>query len=239
MRDHGQVVAHHHETQAAQLAQGFQQVQHFGLHAGVQRRGGLIQQQHLRLQDERPRNGYTLTLAAAQLVRVAEAETTAQTDIVQGAFDALLCVVKAVDGQRLGQDAVDCLAWVQAAIRVLEDHLHLAAEGLAAGLGQTAIARERDGAAGTPVQAADGAQHRALAAAAFADDAKALARGDAEAHVIHGGEAVEDHAQALDAEADHFGSSAPSCAHSGWRSSVGSGWRAAPSSGRQLSRPRV
>ena len=37
-----------------------------------------------------------------------------------------------MDGQRLLQQAVDGLARMQRAIRILEDHLHLAVEGLVA-----------------------------------------------------------------------------------------------------------
>ena len=54
--------------------QVFEQVQHFGLHRGVERRGRLVEQQDLRLQDQRARDRDALALAARELVRIAEAE---------------------------------------------------------------------------------------------------------------------------------------------------------------------
>jgi hypothetical protein len=170
-------------------AQRFQQVQHLGLHRRVQRRGRLVQQQQLRLQDQRARNGDALALAARQLVRVAEAKAAAQADLVQRALDARLGVGQAVDGQRLGQDAVDRLPRVQAAVRVLEHHLHLAAKGLAARRGpRRCPPAHRAGRARR--QPADGAQHGRLARARFADDAEALARLHGEAGALDGHEAV-------------------------------------------------
>ncbi len=70
MGDHRQVVANHDEAQAAPAAQLFQQIQHLGLHRRIERRRGFIQQQDLRLQDQRPCNRNALALAARQLVRI-------------------------------------------------------------------------------------------------------------------------------------------------------------------------
>ena len=51
---------------------------------------------------------------------------------IERALDARLGIRNAVDGQRLGQDAVHRLARMQRAIRILKHHLHLAPIGLAA-----------------------------------------------------------------------------------------------------------
>ena len=58
-------------------------------------------------------------------------------------------------------------------------------------------AGELNAARGEWRQAANRAQHRALARARFADDAEAVAGGDLERHVIDGDEAVEDDTQML------------------------------------------
>ena len=224
------------EAQGPPRAQRFQQVQHLGLHRRVQRRRGFVQQQHGRLQDQRAGDGDTLALPTRQLVRVAEAEPCAQAHFVQRTFNALLLVTDAVDGQWLGQDAVHRLPRMQAAVRILEDHLHLASPGWAARCHGNRRTGEPDGACRARRQATERAQHRALARARFADDAEALTRGDAERHTIDGDEAVEDDLQAGHVDAGLRGAHAD---HSGRRSSVGSGWRGAPSCGRQFSRPRV
>ena len=124
-------MADHDEGQAALLAQAFQEVQHLGLHRSVQRRGRLVQQQHLGLQDQRPCHGHTLALPTRELMRVTKAIAFAQAHVGQGLLDALFGVAQAVDGQRLGQDAVHRLAWVQAGVGILKNHLHAAAKGLA------------------------------------------------------------------------------------------------------------
>ena len=113
MRDHGQVVAHHDKGKAAAPAQFFQQVQHLGLHRRIERRRGFVQQQDLRLENQRARDRDALALPAGELVRVAKAETAAEPDFVERAFDARLGIRDVVDRQRFGQDPVDRLARMQ------------------------------------------------------------------------------------------------------------------------------
>ena len=162
-------------------AQRLQQVQHLGLHRGVERRGRLVEQQDLRLEDQRARDGDALALAARELVRIAEAEAGAEADLVERALDARLGVADAVDRQRLGQHAVDRLARVQRAVGILEHHLHAAAEGLGAGRRQPSAAApvSRTSPGRARREPADRAQHGRLARARFADDAEALAGRDA------------------------------------------------------------
>ena len=132
MRYHSQVVTNHDEGQPAFAAQVFQQIKYFCLHRSVKRRCGLVQQQNLRLQNQRARNGNALALSARQLVRIPEPEPGSHAHFVQRALNAHFRVVYAVNGQWLGQNAVDGLARVQRSIRVLEHHLHQAPEWFAA-----------------------------------------------------------------------------------------------------------
>ena len=74
MRHHRQVMADHHVGQAAALAQIVKQVEDLGLHRGVQRRSGFIEQQNLRLQNQGACNRHALTLPARELMRVAKAK---------------------------------------------------------------------------------------------------------------------------------------------------------------------
>src|SRR3546814_3397736 len=81
--DDGEVVADQDVGQPPLLLQALQQVQHLRLHRNVERRGGFVQQQDARLQDQRPRDGDALALAAGELVWVAEAEGGSEADLAQ------------------------------------------------------------------------------------------------------------------------------------------------------------
>ena len=83
MRHHREIMRHHHIGQPMFTAQVTKQVQDFGLHGHVQRRGRLIQQQDLRFRGQGARNRHPLPLATGQLVRVAKAESWPQADILQ------------------------------------------------------------------------------------------------------------------------------------------------------------
>ena len=106
-----------------------------------------------------------------------------------------------VDDQRLADDAADAHARVQRGVRVLEDHLHLAAEEaqLVALDAAEVAAVEEHLAGGGPVELEDGAAGRRLAAAAFADQAQRLAAADEEGDAVdrlHVGDlALEDDAR--------------------------------------------
>ena len=72
MRNHCQIMAHQNDGQALRHTQPTQQVQDFRLHADIKRAGRFIQQQHLRFQHQRARNGHTLALPAGKLIWIAE-----------------------------------------------------------------------------------------------------------------------------------------------------------------------
>ena len=89
-----------------------------------------------------------------------------------------------MDRERLGDDRADRLARVQRRVRVLEDHLHLAAQRLAARAPRErrdVAAVERDRARSSASSSrSDQPRGRRLAAARLADDAERLALADVE-----------------------------------------------------------
>ena len=96
---------------------------------------------------------------------------------MQRALDPGAGLAQAMDQGRLGQRPVDRVARVQRAIGVLEHHLDLAAEALAAALALR-FAGERDPPLPAPQQARDRLQHRRFAGARFADQTERLAFAD-------------------------------------------------------------
>ena len=170
-----EVVADHQVGEAALGAQAREQVQHLGLHRGVERRGRLVEQQDLGLEHQRPGDGDALALAAGELVGVAEAEARVEADVGQRLQHAGVAAADAVDRERLGERRVDGALGVQRAVGVLEHHLHPAGEGAVAPA-RHRLAADADLAAGDRREAADRAQDRRLAGAGLADEAEGLAR---------------------------------------------------------------
>ena len=103
-------------------------------------------------------------------------------------MQVLLIFVQVVVQQTLGHDVLDLGALVQGSHGVLEDHLDLADDFLVQLLGDMAIdllAFEEDVAAGSRVDAADGAANGGLAGAGLADQREGLALVDVEIDMIH------------------------------------------------------
>jgi len=94
---HGEVVADHDEGEPVAAAHLLEEVQHLRLHRGVEGGGGFVEQQDLRLEDQGPRDGDALALAAGQLVRIAEPEAGAEPHLVERPLDAGLGVADAMD----------------------------------------------------------------------------------------------------------------------------------------------
>src|SRR5262249_22573501 len=101
---------------------------------------------------------------------------------------ALLAVADAVDPHRVTDDRPDSLAGVQARIRVLEDHLHLAPQRPQRSGLEVAdrLSVEEDVSGGRLEQADDAAAERRLAASGLADEAHRLALGNAQRDVVDG-----------------------------------------------------
>ena len=110
------VVRHQDVAQAIFLLQLGKQLEHLLLDSDVERAGRLVEHHDLRLDDQRPRDGDALPLAAGELVRIAVEErlgTAAfrQADVEerrQDAFTALPFVeLRLVDLEALADDLLD------------------------------------------------------------------------------------------------------------------------------------
>src|SRR5207249_8971860 len=91
----------------------------------------LVRDDELRPQRERARDADALTLTARELVREAVVVLRRETYGVEQLLDlrlSLALVADVVDLQRVADDRPDALARVQGRVRILEDHLHLAAQ---------------------------------------------------------------------------------------------------------------
>ena len=133
--DDRQVVGDQHDRQAEATLQVAQQVQHLCLDRDVERRHRLIGDQELRLKRDRARHADALALAAGELVRVAVVVLGVQPDRLHQPLHLALSLApcpgrRLVDRERLADDRADRLARVQRGVRVLEDQLNLAADGL-------------------------------------------------------------------------------------------------------------
>ena len=148
---HAQVVRDEHDAHAAIALQSAQQFQDLRLDGDIERRGGLVGQQHLGLARQRHGDHHALTHAAAEPVRILVQQVAlALAQRHQIALEALLqAVVDAHFLQRrdralhglIGRDALvqqdrlqdlvaDAVHRVQAGHRLLEDHRDLAAAHL-------------------------------------------------------------------------------------------------------------
>ena len=237
MGDHRQVVAHQDIGEAALGPQPRQQVQDLGLHRDVERRGRLVQEQNLRLQDERPGDGDALALAAGKLVRIAIAEGGPEADLSKRLLHPRPNLVQAVDGGRLAHDPVHHVPGVERAVGVLEDHLQPLVERLVA---PAALGLAGDGDGPGPVlnQARYGAEDRRFAAAGLADQAEGLAGSHMERNLADRLNPAERNRQGLDP--DHGAPQTPGASRqAGSRSSTGSSPPGPSMRGRAARRPRV
>src|SRR5207247_2151263 len=90
-----------------------------------------VRDDQLRPQRERAGHADPLPLAARELVREAVVVLRGEADRLEQLLhplSALASVTDVVDLQRIADDRADALARVQARVRILEDHLHLAAK---------------------------------------------------------------------------------------------------------------
>src|SRR5216683_307742 len=110
-----------------------------------------------------------------------------------------------MDAQRIGDDGSHPLAGVQRRVRVLEDHLHVAADRPERAPGQPGdvVAVEDDRSAGQLLQPDDASAQGGLAAAGLADQAERLPGLDLDADVVEGVHPADlalEHNPALDRE---------------------------------------
>ncbi len=153
--------------------------------SGIERRGGLVGQQHLRLARQRPGNPHALFLATADLRRIAvllrrEAHQFEQRQHVRFDLGALQA------GQFERQRDVLVHRARRQQVEMLEDHADLAPRlaQLRGGQRGEIATVDDDVAFGRAREQVDGAHERTLARAAAADDAEHLARRNRQIDVV-------------------------------------------------------
>ena len=130
--DDREVVGHEEVGEPERLLQILEQVQDLRLHGDVERRDGLVADQHARLERQRAGDAEPLPLPAGEGMRIAPQRALIEPDHVEQLLGALVALVRGadvVDAQGLGQDLVDGHARIERRERVLEHELHGAAIG--------------------------------------------------------------------------------------------------------------
>src|SRR6187402_230068 len=181
-------VAHHREIvrdeqigELEALLQLDQQVDDLRLDVHVERGDRLVGDDEFRLERERARNRDALALPAGKLVRVADRHFRIEPDRAEQFLHALRgfrrSFGQAVETNGLTQDVADGHARVERGVRILEHHLHAAAQRPDRGGGSAGdlLSGEADRSGGRLVDAHDESREGRLAAAGFADDADGFA----------------------------------------------------------------
>src|SRR6266850_1055765 len=176
----GLVVRHVHHRDADLAVDALELDLHLLAQLLVQRAERLVQQEHVRVEDEAPRERDALLLAAGELARMPVGEP-AQPDQVEDFAHALssLRLRKRAHAQRKGDVALDRHVWEQRV--VLEDDADVALVRLAA---RQIFAVELDDAAGGLLETRDHHQRRRLPGAARAEEREELALRDVEADPV-------------------------------------------------------
>ena len=193
------------------MLQRGEQVDDLRLDRDVERRHRLVGDDEVGVDRERARDADALALAARELVRdtgsprprAARRSSSSSRTRASASFR----VREVVHAQRLADDAPDAVARVERRERILEDHLHPAAERPQLALAEVrdVLAVEHDRAGGRLVEAQDRAADRRLPAARLADEAERLAAPDRERDVVdrlHVADVAVEHDAALDREPD-------------------------------------
>ncbi len=128
LADRAEIVRDEHVGEPVLLLQVLEQVEDLGLDRHVERRDGLVAHHQPRPQRQRPGDPDALCLAAGELMGVAGGVLRPQAHPLQQLLHRF------VRGQPLvavrgGQDLPDGLTGVERGVRILEDHLQVAAHG--------------------------------------------------------------------------------------------------------------
>jgi hypothetical protein len=174
------------------VLQAHEEVEDLGLYRNIERRDRFVTDDKSRSDNKGPRDGYTLSLPARKLVRVApEVVEGVETDTIECLGRSLAPNTPATHphvDQALGDDRLDRHTRVEGSVGVLENDLHLPAQG--------AQTRRRCGRNGLPIEThlACGRFHEAqhappqsrLATSGLADKTERLSLANRERNPIHG-----------------------------------------------------
>ena len=186
---HRQVVGDEHVRQLILLLKTVKQVEDLGLDGHVQGGDGLVGDDQLGVHGQGPGDADALLLAAGELVGIASRVLGAEAHDAQQLADHLGPLLGAhigVDNQGLLDQLGDTHPGVQTARRILEDHLHVLAQGthlVLADFGDL-LALEPDLAAVRHQQVVDDPARGALAAAGLTHDGERLAFKHVKAYVV-------------------------------------------------------
>ena len=206
--NNGKVVADEEVGQLVLILQLVQQVDDLRLNGHIQRRDRLVADDKLGVERERTRDADTLALAAGELVRVAVLVEGLQAAVVHDLVDVIVefrLRDKVVLTHGLADDLADRHTRGERGERILEDDLHLRAQGahLLGGEVVDLLTVEEDLTGGLGViQAEDGAARGGLTAAGLADETHRRAALQVEGDAVDGldvADRVGDHA-AFDGE---------------------------------------
>ena len=171
MRHHSQIVTDHDIGQAQITAQAAQKVKDLGLNGDIKCGCRFIKQKDLGFENKRTRNRDTLALPPRKLMGVAETKRVIEANLFKGLNHAGIGIAKAVNINRLGQDAVNGVTRMQRSERVLKHHLNKAIEILVA-FGAKLVALDRNRAFPVIDKAGDGAKDGRFTRPGFAHQTK-------------------------------------------------------------------
>ena len=186
MFDHSQIVRDEQVRQLELFLQIAEQVDDLGLHTHVECADRFVANDEFRLHRQRPCDADALPLAAAELVRIPARVFRRQPNRFQQFRHPCLLVAlvlaQFVDAQRFANDPADGHAWVERAVRVLENHLGLPAKSAEVG---NLLPGKLNRPGRWLDESEQGPPESRLAAPAFADQADAFALVDCKRDAIH------------------------------------------------------
>ena len=186
-----------HDGRTRHVASGLEHVENLGLHRHVERRRGLVGENHLRLVSDGERDHHALAHTAGELVGVrlrafGRARNADDLQQLHGALQRGFFRDVAMYMERFGNLPADGVHGVERRQRVLEDHRDVFAAILRHRVvveaeKVDAVVGDGAGHVGALGQEADHRErHHGLARARLSDDAEHFASTDVERHVAHG-----------------------------------------------------
>ena len=195
--NHRQVVGDEQIGQIPLLLQLGQQVQNLRTDGNVQRGDRLVGNDEVRFHDQRPGNADSLTLAAGELMGEAAGKFRQQTHVRQGACHLGLTLafgqMVSASVKSFADNIIHLGTFVQRGHGILKDHLDTLGDLPVKSLGDAPVdllAVKEDFAAGSGVNADDGAADGGLSGAGFTNQTEGLALINVEGYVIHRGKGV-------------------------------------------------